>query len=237
MRVFTSPSSGIPPIRRGNSIFTGDDLREWQRTLMKYLRLGALRLAAHSSHVSRAFMVPKPDGTKWLIVDLRPLNMHLANRRLRMVGLWDLAFHLPPGDHMIAWDVADAYFHVALFPSHVKYCTIRVNGHLWEIPVLPFGLKSSPYVLSKVVAPLVQFLCSPRLILHRQPPVWLPGLRKIWPLNSPVYILPYINDFLGTLTSRPQLNKFSKVLQQALCDLGLSLKTSKSILEPTTRIK
>ena len=75
-----------PPFDSGNSIFQGEDLRVWRRTLTKYLRLWALRPASHATHVSRAFMVPKPDGTKRLIVDLRPLNQHLADRRLRMAG-------------------------------------------------------------------------------------------------------------------------------------------------------
>ena len=101
-------------------------------------------------------MVPKPDGTKRLIVDLRPLNQHLADRRLRMAGLRDLSYAIKPGDALISWDVADAYFHVALHPSHVRFCTIRVNELLWEIPVLPFGLKTSPYVFSKVAAVLVK---------------------------------------------------------------------------------
>ena len=117
-----------PPFDAGNSIFQGEDLREWRRTLTKYLRLGALRPARRSSHVSRAFMVPKPDGTKRLIVDLRPLNQHLAERRLRMAGLRDLSYAIKPGDSLISWDIADAYFHVALHPSHVHFCTIRVNA-------------------------------------------------------------------------------------------------------------
>ena len=59
-----------PPFNMGNSIFMGDDLHEWWRTLTKYLQLGALRPTAHATHISQAFMALKPDGTKQLIIDL-----------------------------------------------------------------------------------------------------------------------------------------------------------------------
>ena len=83
--------------------------------------------------------------------------------------------------------------------------------------------------------PLVKFLCSLRLILPRQPPTWLPGIPQIWGLNCAVYILPYIDDFLGALTSKPRLQRFSQALQLVCLDLGLTLKTSKSILESTAQ--
>lgn len=75
-------------------------------------------------------MVPKADGTKRLIIDLRPLNLHIADHHLRMAGLQDLAYSIRPGDYMISWDITDAYFHIALHPQLVKFCTIRVNGTL-----------------------------------------------------------------------------------------------------------
>lgn len=147
-----------PPFNAGNSTFVGEDLCQWRLTLTKYLRLGALCPARHLSHVSRAFMVPKPDGIKRLNIDLRTLNLHIANRHLRMAGLRDLAYSIKPGDSIILWNIADAYFHIAVHPRHVKFCTICINGTLWEIPILPFGLKTSPYIFSKVATVLVRYL-------------------------------------------------------------------------------
>ena len=224
------------PFDQGNSIFTGEDLMAWNTTLTRYLRLGALRPAAHSSHISRAFMVPKPDGSRCLIVDLRPLNASIQDRRLRMQGLRHLANALTPGDSMMSWDIEDAYFHLALHPSHVRYCTIRVNHRLWEIPVLPFGLKTSPYAFTKMVAAFVKFLRAPRLTVPRCPPPHWPGLRQLWMENAAPFVLPYIDDFLASMSRAPQLQTFSNHLVPALRELGLTLKASKSTLTPTTEV-
>ena len=43
-------------------------------------------------------MVVKPDGTFRLIIDLKPLNAFLADRRLRKETLRDLEFNLQKGD-------------------------------------------------------------------------------------------------------------------------------------------
>ena len=100
-------------------------------------------------------MVPKSDGTKRLIINLYSLSRHIADRRLQMAGLQNHAYTIKLGDHMISCDNANAYFQIGLHPNHVKFCTIRVNGSLWEIPILQFGLKTSPYAFSKVAAVLV----------------------------------------------------------------------------------
>ena len=226
-----------PPFDMGNSRFEGAALKQWEETLPHYLRLGALRPASYSSHVSWAFMIPKPDGTLRLIIDLRPLNAYIEDRRMKMQTLRDLEFNVHRGDWMVSWDIADAYFHVALRPEQVRFCTIRVNGRLWELPVLPFGLKSSPYVFTKVMKPFLNFLRSPRLVCPRPPPPHWSGLRALWRLNLILYLLSYLDDFLGVHKNRFILATWTHHLRQALHDLGISLKEEKSVLNPVQGLK
>ena len=182
-------------------------------------------------------MIPKPDGTLGLIINLRPLNAYIEDRRMKMQTLRDLEFNVHRRDWMVSWDIADACFHMALRPEQVRFCTIHVNGRLWELLVLLFGLMSSPYIFTNVMKPFLSFLRSPHLVCPRPLPPHQSGLCALWWLNLILYLLSYLDDFLAIYKNRFILAKGTHHLLQDFHDLRISLKEQKSVLTPVQGLK
>lgn len=63
-----------------------------------------------------------------------------------------------PGDHLTSWDVKDAFYHGRIYPAHRKYFRFIVNGVVYEPRVLPFGMRLSPWVWTKMIRPVVAAL-------------------------------------------------------------------------------
>ena len=55
-------------------------------------------------------------------------------------------------------DLKDAFLHVPIHKSFKKFLRFQWLGSLYEWQVLPFGLKCSPRVLTKVLKPVMAFL-------------------------------------------------------------------------------
>ena len=55
-------------------------------------------------------------------------------------------------------DLKDAFLHIPIHDSFKKVLRFRWLESLFEWQVLPFGLKCSPRVLTKVLRPVVAFL-------------------------------------------------------------------------------
>ena len=57
-------------------------------------------------------------------------------------------------------DLKDAFLHIALHESIRKFFRFKWKGKLYEWQVLPFGLKCSPRILTKMVKSILVFLHS-----------------------------------------------------------------------------
>ena len=55
----------------------------------------------------------------------------------------------------MSWDISDAFFHVPLSPVDQRRLAFRVGNRVFLPLVLPFGMKLSPYVFTKVMRPVV----------------------------------------------------------------------------------
>ena len=55
-------------------------------------------------------------------------------------------------------DLKDAFLHVPMRARVKKFLRFKWKGKLYEWQVLPFGLKCSPQILTRKVAPIVKFL-------------------------------------------------------------------------------
>ena len=55
-------------------------------------------------------------------------------------------------------DLMDAFLHIPIKESFGKFLRFQWLGSLFEWQVLPFGLKCSPRMLTKVLKPVVAFL-------------------------------------------------------------------------------
>ena len=130
------------------------DVGRW--VLAGYVRRLSQAAGAGSPWVSPTFVVH--GGKARLVIDLRAINRHIRTRVFQYQRLPSFLETLVPGDHLVSWDVKDAFYHVRILPTHRKFFRFVVAGVVYEPRVLPFGMKLSPWVWTKLMRPVVAAL-------------------------------------------------------------------------------
>lgn len=108
--------------------------------------------------LSSIFLVPKPDGSSRLILNLKVLNTFLSVPHFRLEDGRSVAKLMSPGVFMASLDLKDAYYLVPIHLAHRKFLRFRFDGILYEFLSLPFGLTSAPFVFTKLLKPVMSFL-------------------------------------------------------------------------------
>lgn len=121
-----------------------------------YVRRLSPAESAGSPWVSPSFVVH--GGKDRLVVDLRLINRFITPRPFKYQRLAGFLSSLVPGDHLVSWDVVDAFYHIRIHPSHRKYFRFVVDGIVYEPRVLPFVMRLSPWAWTKVLRPVVAAL-------------------------------------------------------------------------------
>ena len=67
---------------------------------------------------------------------------------------------LQPGDWMCSLDLRDAYQTVPIAKEHCKYLRILWDGKVFEFTCLPFVFCSTLQVFTKLLRPVMAYLCS-----------------------------------------------------------------------------
>ena len=93
----------------------------------------------------------KPDGTIRLIFDMKCLNTLLKKPSFSMLKSKSLFPYL----HLNSWacklDLQDAYWHIPLHSSAKRFLTFQLGKRKFRWMVVPFGLKTAPYIFSKII--------------------------------------------------------------------------------------
>lgn len=88
------------------------------------------------------------------------MNDYLQDSPFRYESLASFVAHLRPGDHMVSWDICDAFHHIPIKESDQQYLAFVLGGTLYYPLSLPFGLKLAPWALTKVLRPVLAYLRS-----------------------------------------------------------------------------
>jgi len=159
---------------------------------------------------SHLFMVPKANGKMRPIIDLKLLNRFVVVPKFKMETVASVWKALIPGNFGFSVDLTDAYFHIPIHPKSRKYLRIYRNGTVYQFRALPFGLSTSPWIFTQVMAEL-------KVMVHNQ--------------NILMYL--YLDDWLVQV-ARFQLGlRQSKYLVELCTRLGLLVNLEKSELVPT----
>ena len=121
-----------------------------------------------------------------------------------MEGFAQIKAWLKPGAYMCSLDLKDMFLHVPINKNFTKFLRFSWLGSLYEWRVLPFGLKCSPRVVTKVLKPVLAFIHSTFSIL----------------------VTVYIDDFLVQASSPEEAVKHAKIVALILMALGWSLTLS-----------
>ena len=113
-------------------------------------------VAAALKHLAPSFVVNK--GKDRLVVDLSSRNAHVADRPFRYETLPGLVTQLDAGDHLVLWDITDAFHHIRLQAADRLRLAFRIGARVFLPNVLPFGLKMAPWAFTKLMLPVVTVL-------------------------------------------------------------------------------
>lgn len=114
--------------------------------------------------MSSVFLVPKPNGQKRFILNLKPLNKFVYTSHFKLEDYRTSLKLISRDCYMASVDLKDAYFLINIKQSHRKYLRFKYNNILYEFNCLPFGLCTAPFVFTKILKPVVQFLRSKNLL-------------------------------------------------------------------------
>lgn len=103
-------------------------------------------------------VIPKAYSDKLrLILDMRFLNEFLADFPFVYEHLAMLADLVQPGDYAFSVDITDAYHHVEIHPAYRKFLGFQWRDKFYVFNVLPFGMKTSCWVFTRVMGVLASF--------------------------------------------------------------------------------
>ena len=168
-------------------------------------------------YISSYFAVPKlrSPGKFRPILNLKRMNNSVKKYKFKMETLRHVREWLKPGAFCIGIDLKDAFPHIPISKLFWKFLRFKWLGELLQWVVLPFGLKCSPRVLTKVLKPVVAFLRSTFAIL----------------------ISIYMDDILVQATTADEVYFKAQQVALVLMCLGWSLNWEKSLFIPSQQFK
>lgn len=202
------PTQKKPPKPR---VFSQTVRKALSQELVLLLQKGAIKKVEPipGEFLSNVFTIPKKEGSLRLVVNLRPLNQFLVERKFKMEGIGMLKDLLRKDDWLVTVDLKDAYLSVPMAEVHRKFLRFVWEEQHYEFQSLPFGLASAPRVFTKLLKPVMA-------VLRRQ------GIRCI----------VYIDDLLLLSQSRAELHAATRAVLSLLTYLGFIINWEKSVLEP-----
>lgn len=96
---------------------------------------------------------------KRLILDLRCVKLHILKQSVKYEDIRTALVYVKTDSFMFSFDLHAAYHHVEMFyPHELLGFSWVVNGKqkCFKFLVLPLGLKSAPYILTKITRPLLK---------------------------------------------------------------------------------
>ena len=117
---------------------------------------GVIKPSCHEpgEFISPIFLEPMPDGTYWMILNLRAFNEFVQYHHFKMDTLETAINMMTPGCFMVSIDLKDAYYTVPISTDHQKYLKFIFNGSLYQYTCLPNGLSCAPWVFTKLLKPV-----------------------------------------------------------------------------------
>lgn len=182
----------------------------------RLLTLGAIYKCNFSKqqYISNIFLVPKPDGSNRLILNLKKLNTFVKKEHFKMEDTRTVKKLISRNCFMCTIDLRDAYFLVPIHKSHRKYLRFCFKNTYYEFSCLPFGLCTAPFVFTKLLKPV------------------LSTLRK-----KGILSVVYLDDFLILGNSYETCLEHVNFTVSLLRKLGFIINEDKSQLQPSVKCK
>ena len=160
--------------------------------------------------LSPIFVIPKRSGKLRLILNIKRINAFIPKPRFRMETLSYILPLLQRDDWAVSIDLRDAYHHVSIDPGSRDLLGFSVGGQTYRFRALPFGLRTAPWLFTRVVSVVAAHLREQ-------------GLRVFY----------YLDDWLLVADSQDLLLKHLSLLLNLVQKLGFIVNWEKSALLPS----
>ena len=136
--------------------FSGDQFLLVDNEVQELLSKGATvpSESKYGEFISTLFVVPKKNGKFRPVINLRYLNQFVHYDQFKKQTFKLILNLIKENDFFMSIDMSDAYFSVPIDDNYQKYLKFSWKGILYKFVCLLFGLKSSPYVFTKILKPV-----------------------------------------------------------------------------------
>lgn len=101
--------------------------------------------------VSGIFLIPKKDGTFWLIRNLKSFNEFVTHHNFKMDSLQTIIMLVTPNCFIASIDMKDAYHSIPVKSRDRKYLSFKWEDQFYEFTCLPNGLSCAPRQFTKIL--------------------------------------------------------------------------------------
>lgn len=186
------------------------------QTIDKLLVSGAVVKSHEESgqFISNVFTVPKPDGSRRPIINLKHLNEYLDCPHFKMESIKTGSSLVCTGAFMCVIDLKDAYHSIPVAMEHQKFLKFNWRGSLYKYTCVPFGLCTASLLYTKLLKPVVAY----------------------FRING-ILCVCYLDDLLVIAPSAELCKEQVKRIIEFLSKLGFIVNLEKSQLVPSQNIR
>ena len=107
---------------------------------------------------NHVFCITKPFGKVKVILDMKVLNTYISLPRLRMFKLNYCYPACMSKQYACKIDLSNAFWHIGIHESCKRFLSFRFDNTNYVWKVMPFGLRTAPYLFSKLMQPIIKHL-------------------------------------------------------------------------------
>lgn len=188
---------------------------DMNKEITHLVNLGAIKqcLPCNDQFCSGIFLTEKSNGKKRFILNLKELNKFVSAPHFKLEDYRTAMRLISKDAYMCSIDLKDAYFSVSIHNDYKKYLRFMWQDKLWEFQVLAFGLNIAPYIFTKLMRPVMQYLRSK-------------GIMSVI----------YLDDLLLLSHSREDCKSDFIFTRNMLESLGFTINLEKSVSTPSKQI-
>ena len=129
---------------------------ETETEVQKLLDMGVIEFSQdeEGQFVCPIFLVPKPDGTYRLILNLKEFNENVTYEHFKIENLQCATKMLRKNCFMASVDFKHAYYSVPVAKEFQKFLKFKWKGQLYCFTCLPNGLALCPRLFTKIMKPV-----------------------------------------------------------------------------------
>ena len=190
-------------------------LHEADQEIEKLLHMKVIQKAEHEEGevISPIFLVPKPDGSYRMILNLKQFNEGVEYEHFKMENLTSATNLMKKGCFLGSVDLRWAYYSVPIHAEFTKCLKFQWRGQLYAYTCFPNGLANCPRYFTKLLKSVYGYLRSRGLLSAA-----------------------FIDDCYLQGQSYDDCKQNSMATVELFEKLGFVIHSEKSVFEPTKKL-